>query len=62
MTRTEKAVNAIIDRVEKNGQAYYIDNNTRKAFIIGYLLMKKGYCLIGNDKSNKIIVIKQRRD
>lgn len=62
MTRTEKAVSAIIDRIEKNGQAYYIDNNTHKAFIIGYLLMKKGCCLIGNDKSNKIIVIKQRRD
>lgn len=59
MTRTEKAVQAIIDRVEKDGQAYYMDR-THKGFTIGCLLVKQGYCLINMDGSNKVIVKKQR--
>ena len=59
MTRTEKAVRAIIDRVEKNGQAYYIDRN-HKTFIIGSLLIKQGYYLISSDGTDKVIVKKQK--
>ena len=59
MIRTEKAAQAIINRVEKDGQAYYMDR-THKGFVIGCLLIKRGYCLISMDGSDKVIVKKQR--